>query len=113
MTQRLLILAIAGLLFLLTAPALAFNQGERKSFAIARTDSAPVIDGRIDEDAWRHAAVVDDFHQTVPTDGATPTEQTVVRIMYDDEFLYIAAEEPSRHCSSFRAGSFSRTIASG
>jgi hypothetical protein len=92
MTQRLLILAIAGLLFLLTAPALAFNQGERKSFAIARTDSAPVIDGRIDEDAWRHAAVVDDFHQTVPTDGATPTEQTVVRIMYDDEFLYIAAD---------------------
>jgi len=35
---------------------------------------------------------VDDFHQTMPSDGASPTERTVVRVMYDNEFLYIAAD---------------------
>ena len=92
MTYRILMQATTGLLFLLSTHAQAFNEGDRKSFTIARTTSAPVIDGRIDEDAWRFAAIVDDFHQTVPTDGATPTEHTIVRVMYDDEYLYIAAD---------------------
>ena len=91
MTWRIHIMAATGLL-LLSESVLAFGDTERKSFTITRTDSAPVIDGRIDDDAWRHAAVVDDFHQTVPTNGASPTEHTVVRVMYDDEYLYIAAD---------------------
>ena len=91
MTRRIFLIAATSLL-LQSGSVLAFSDTERKSFTITRTDSAPIIDGRIDEDAWRHAAVVDDFHQTVPTDGASPTEHTVVRVMYDDEYLYIAAD---------------------
>jgi len=82
----------AGVLLLLSTSALAFNEGERKSFTISRTTVSPVIDGSLDDEAWCHAAVVDDFHQTMPTDGAIPTERTVVRVMYDDEYLYIAAD---------------------
>jgi hypothetical protein len=91
MTYRTLTQAALGLLLLLAAPALAITGSERKSFVVSRADSSPVIDGLLDDDAWRHAVIVDDFHQTVPTDGATPTERTIVRVMYDDEFLYIAA----------------------
>jgi len=65
--------------------------GERKSFEIYRTQSAPIIDGNLDDEVWKNAAIVDDFHQTSPYDGATPTEATVVRVTYDDEYLYIAA----------------------
>ena len=80
------------MLLLLSTTAFAFNENERKSFTISRATVSPIIDGTLDDEAWRHAAVVDDFHQTMPTDGATPTERTVVRVMYDDEFLYIAAD---------------------
>ena len=87
-------ISIAVLLLLLAAPASAVYtvDGERKSFEIHRTASAPVIDGRLDDEAWKNAALVDDFHQTSPTDGATPSEATVVRVTYDDEYLYIAAD---------------------
>ncbi len=87
-----LLTAIALLLFVSDAVAAYAEDGERKSFEISRADSAPVIDGRLDDPVWRNATVVDDFHMTSPTDGATPTEITLVRVAYDDEFLYIAAD---------------------
>ena len=74
------------------AVAVYEENGVRKSFAITRAVTAPVIDGRLDDEAWKSATRVDDFHQTVPTDGASPTEITIVRVTYDDEFLYIAAD---------------------
>jgi hypothetical protein len=80
------------LLFASTSIAAYALDGERKSFEISRAESAPVIDGLLSDDAWRNAAIIDDFHQISPTDGAVPTEVTVVRVTYDDEFLYIAAD---------------------
>lgn len=88
---RLLVAAL--LLLFASASTAAYTQnGERKSFEISRTNSAPIIDGQLNDEVWKSAAVVDDFHQTSPTDGATPTESTVVRVTYDDEYLYIAAD---------------------
>lgn len=74
------------------AAAIYTVNGERKSFEIFRATSKPVIDGRLDDVAWESAAFVDDFHQTTPTDGAVPSEITIVRVTYDDEYLYIAAD---------------------
>ena len=84
---------LAAVLLLFAGEALATYtvNGQRKSFEIHRTESPPVIDGKLDDAVWRNAAVVDDFHQTVPTDGGQPTERTVVHVTYDDEYLYIAA----------------------
>ncbi|MCP4302104.1 MAG: carbohydrate binding family 9 domain-containing protein [Gammaproteobacteria bacterium] len=76
---------------------------QRKSNEIFRAESAPVIDGRLDDEVWRHAAVVDDFHQTAPADGALPTEITVVRVAYDDEYLYIAADLRDSDAQEIRA----------
>ena len=92
--SRLTRISIAAVLLLLAAPAVAVYtvNGERKSFEIYRTQTAPLIDGRLDDDAWKNAAVVDDFHQTSPSDGAAPTEVTIVRVTYDDDYLYIAAD---------------------
>ena len=80
------------LLFVCESVAVYTVDGERKSFKIHRAESAPEIDGRLDDDVWRTASIVDDFHQTQPSDGAAPTEMTVVRVAYDDEYLYIAAD---------------------
>jgi hypothetical protein len=90
MAKRLLIVVML-LLFVAEAAATYDVNGERKSFEIRRTDSPPVIDGKLDDAVWEDAASVDDFHQTAPTDGAEPTERTVVRVAYDDEYLYISA----------------------
>ena len=90
MTKRLIIAAML-LLFAADAAANYIVNGERKSFEIRRTSSPPVIDGNLDDAVWKDAALVDDFHQTSPTNGAPPTERTIVRVTYDDEYLYIAA----------------------
>ena len=103
--SRITRLSVAAILLLLSAPSVAVYtvNGERKSFEIYRAQSAPVIDGRLDDDAWKNAAVVDDFHQTSPSDGAAPTEITIVRVTYDDEYLYIAADLRDSDPSGIRA----------
>ncbi|MGD8276842.1 MAG: DUF5916 domain-containing protein [Gemmatimonadota bacterium] len=49
------------------------------------------IDGLLDEAAWFEADSADRFITTLPRDGYPPTERTVVRVLYDDEYLYIGA----------------------
>jgi len=104
MISMIRLLAVPVLLLLSTESVAVYTvDGERKSFEILRADSAPRIDGRLDDDVWRNAAVVDDFHQTTPTDGATPTEITIVRVAYDDEYLYIAADLRDSNAQEIRA----------
>jgi len=102
LSVRLLITATL-LLFASTVQAVYTQDGERKSFDISRTDSAPVIDGKLDDDVWKYATTINDFHMTSPTDGATPTESTVVWVAFDDEFLYIAADMRDSDPSEIRA----------
>ena len=84
---------LTGILLLCAPLALAVtDMDDRKSFVITRTESPPKIDGRLDDEAWLDAAIIDDFHQTDPGDGVPPTEDTIVRVLYDDNYLYIAAD---------------------
>ena len=53
--------------------------------------SAPVIDGRLDDDAWAEAQVLTGFIQREPTEGRPVSERTEVRVAYDEEALYIGA----------------------
>ena len=64
---------------------------EEKSVRIVRTDSAPVIDGVLDEDIWSLAPPIDDFHQIDPNEYDEPTETTLVYLLYDDTHLYVGA----------------------
>jgi hypothetical protein len=49
------------------------------------------IDGRLDEAAWDRAAPITDFRQYEPNEGAPASLPTELRILYDDEALYIGA----------------------
>ena len=73
---------------------------EDKRVRIVRTTTPPVIDGKVDDAVWATAALIDDFHQVRPTDGGAPSERTEVLLLYDDDYLYIAARmydsEPDR-----------------
>ena len=57
-----------------------------------RIDEAPQLDGILDDEAWLSAAVIDDFIQQEPSEGAPATERTVVRLVYDARALYIGVE---------------------
>ncbi len=70
--------------------AAACAQGvEPVSLGGARAAEPPVIDGRLDEPAWRGAPAIDAFTQVDPAAGAAPTERTEVRLLYDADNLYI------------------------
>jgi uncharacterized protein DUF5916 len=72
----------------------AAANGERddraKQIRAVRTASPPRIDGRIDDAEWALATVDDRFTQRFPNDGDAPSERTELRVLYDDEALYIA-----------------------
>jgi hypothetical protein len=60
--------------------------------AQASPRSGPVsIDGRLDEAAWAAATPIEDFTQSQPHEGQPPTQRTEIRVLYDDEALYIGA----------------------
>ena len=60
------------------------------AMAIAtRAASAPVIDGREDDEIWAHAQLIDDFRQFVPKEDSAPTFRTTAKVAYDDKFLYV------------------------
>jgi hypothetical protein len=63
----------------------------RKQAEASRTDGAIRIDGRLDEEAWRHAEPIRDFVQKEPTEGAPPSENMEVWFLYDDDAVYIGA----------------------
>ncbi len=59
--------------------------------AVRALPEPPRIDGRLDDPAWRSAAVITGFTQVTPRDGSRPTERTEVRILYCDDALYVGA----------------------
>ncbi len=60
---------------------------------VGRADSPPVIDGVLDEEVWATAPVIDGFRQIVPVEGADPSQRTEVRLLFDEDFLYVGV-----HC---------------
>ena len=57
----------------------------------ARRTADVTIDGRLSEEAWRAATPITTFRQFQPTEGAQPSLPTEVRILYDDQALYVGA----------------------
>ena len=52
-------------------------------------DTPPVIDGRLDEAAWQQAEPLGDFLQRLPNEGSPGSEPTEVRILFDEQALYV------------------------
>jgi len=49
------------------------------------------VDGYLDEHSWKIASLISDFIQREPKEGEPATERTEIRILYDDDYLYIGA----------------------
>jgi len=74
-------------LFSLTAnPTAAQDRVARATFV----DTPPVIDGVLDDAAWRQATPFGDFIQRIPRDGSPSSEPTEFRVVQDSDALYVA-----------------------
>ncbi len=51
---------------------------------------APVIDGRLDDPAWNEGEWAGDYRQFAPTEGASPSQRTELKILYDETNVYVA-----------------------
>ncbi|MEX2260331.1 MAG: carbohydrate-binding family 9-like protein [Bryobacteraceae bacterium] len=68
------------------------------SYDILRTPSPITVDGKLDEPVWRHAPSAGDFHFNWWKDGAK--EQTVAKLLWDDENLYVGYYCHDKHISA-------------
>jgi len=54
-----------------------------------RVEKGPALDGSLRDGAWKRAAPFDGFKMVFPNPGDEPTERTELRILYDEDHLYI------------------------
>lgn len=57
---------------------------------VPKFENSPIIDGNLDDEVWKNAAVFKDFLQTEPGDQIPPSKETVAYMGYDEKHLYIA-----------------------
>ena len=72
---------------------------DRPTVRPTRIDTPPDIDGRLDDEVWKTAALITEFVQQSPLDGAPATEETEVYVAYDSDNIYFGFyahyEDPS------------------
>lgn len=61
-------------------------------FTAHKVNSPITLDGVLDESAWDKADVLSQFSQYFPLDTINALAKTEMRIVYDDNFLYISAK---------------------
>lgn len=71
---------------------------QEKSLQALKLAHIPKIDGSLDDAAWTDIPAATDFIQSYPVAGQPASQKTVVKVMYDDAAIYIAAylyDDPS------------------
>ena len=82
-----------SLLFAFFFTLSSVNAQDKKTLNITRTESAPKIDGILNEPIWANAEIATDFVQFEPDIGniRNRSQRTEVKITYDDDAIYIGA----------------------
>lgn len=84
---------LPGILSLVWMPftASAAQPGEQQPRSVeAQVRTGPVeVDGILDEPAWQEARPISEFVAGEPIEGVPATHQTEVRVLFDDEAIYV------------------------
>ena len=104
--------SVLGTLALVSSPASALQvergrQGrnveggyDHELASVARAVQAGeslTVDGLLEEEIWLRASPISEFLQTLPFEGESVTERTEVRIVYDEDAIYIGAQLSDRN----------------
>jgi hypothetical protein len=85
-----LIIIFSSLTFASLPDTLQIRNNDAKILALRLTDQIE-LDGKLNESIWATENGFQNFIQLDPTEGAAPTEKTVLLVAYDDNALYIGA----------------------
>jgi hypothetical protein len=77
------------LLFLVFTVSTAQTSG-KKQYHATKITTAPVINGVLDDEAWKAGEWVDDFTQYEPYNGKATSQKTEFKILFDDDNIYAA-----------------------
>ena len=75
---------------------------ERRVYDTHRVEPAPLLDGILDDAAWREVDWSGGFIQRDPSDGEPPSQETKFKVVYDDHAIYFgvrAHDEPAETTS--------------
>ena len=79
------------LLLALALPLTAYARSSAPVYDARRTTDRIKIDGKLTESAWKKAAPSSEFVDIRGTEWPAPTKSTTVRMVWDDDFLYVGA----------------------
>ena len=73
---------------------------EKRSIFVKKIDQNVILDGILDEAPWDQAEIATDFWQIFPTDSLRSSNETIVKLLYDDTHIYIGAFAKGIGCDS-------------
>ena len=81
----------ALLLLLAIIPLIARGQDyEKRIYNATRTAEVPVINGELDDEAWKQGEWGGDFWQYTPYESDHVSQKTEFKLLYDDHNIYVA-----------------------
>jgi len=114
-----MVLSLRGGLFAVQDPKPAAAQTSpaapvKKSYTTARADGRiPVIDGKLDDEAWARCTWEEGFIQRMPYEGRQPSEKTAFKILYDDKFIYVGIRAYDSQAATIERRMSRRDLADG
>ncbi len=94
-----ILLLFLSFTFFLTAAEKKIKNDDLKIDA-QRINSQIKIDGKLNEKVWELGKGVSNFIQRDPLEGTQPSEKTLVKVLYDDDAIYIGARMFDAHPDS-------------
>jgi hypothetical protein len=78
-------------LFLLLAAFAYTAVCQVRTMEAVKASQAPVIDGKLEDMAWLNVPFATDFIQNFPSYGSPASQRTVVKVLYDNQAIYVGA----------------------
>jgi hypothetical protein len=75
---------------LISLPGFA-QENIKKTMSATRVTVPPKIDGILDDEAWKNSEIISDLIQHQPNPGKLSERNSEVKLVYDNEAIYIAA----------------------
>ena len=66
------------------------------------------IDGKLDEPVWQQAVPIESWYRQTPNEGAEPSQKTIMRLVYDNEYIYLSAQVYESNISEILARTLER-----
>lgn len=63
--------------------------GTKRVYFATKTNNRPKVDGKLNEACWETGIWSGDFTQQIPNQGKNPSQETEIKILYDNNNLYV------------------------